>query len=270
MAGANFGPGVLGLAPQRNLLGLLQDVLFGSGSPLVASAQQQMERERIAKATEADLYRRTLSEGTPAAMRGMMAGMEAYPPMGDPVFGGFLGAGTIGKVGGVLKITSPSKALIGKIVDSNFTRGRVIGNQTAKVDDLIGGVRLSDPGEVARVKSLADKIASKDGYIERLIVDHENNVIEGQHRLEALIQLGVKDVPIVRIADTMHGFPENEVTNIISSAQPMRPESALQVAGNLADIISEGGSVYEYIPPAGYEAAWNAAINFLEKNGFLK
>jgi disulfide oxidoreductase YuzD len=48
--------------------------------------------------------------------------------------------------------------------------------------EVKGGVDLTQPEERARVDKLKEQILSDEGYVARVIVDADNNVVEGQHR----------------------------------------------------------------------------------------
>jgi len=139
-----------------------------------------------------------------------------------------------------LEIRPPSDN-IRTVRESNFTHSRLVGNQNVKIGDLSGGVRLSDPQEKKRVKDLADKISSPDGYISRIIVDQDNNVIEGQHRLEALRQLGVQDVPVYKIEDLEATMPVDKMKSAMSAVGPIHSDHVNQLVDNALEHISEGG-----------------------------
>ena len=139
-----------------------------------------------------------------------------------------------------LKVKPPSDN-VANVRNANFTHPRTIGNQTVNIKDLTGGVRMSDPKEVQRVKALADKIASPEGYISRIIVDHNNNVVEGQHRLEALRQLGVKDVPVYKIEDLAETMPVDQMKSAIKSVGNIHPDHVYQLTQRALEDISEGG-----------------------------
>lgn len=138
-----------------------------------------------------------------------------------------------------LSVKPPSDN-IANVIDANFYYPKKIGNQTVKIGDLSGGVRMNDPTEAKRVKDLAEKMSSPDGYISRIIVDHNNNVIEGQHRLEALRQLGMEDVPVYKIEDLSETMPVNEMESAVNSVGGIHPDNAYQLVRNALEHISEG------------------------------
>jgi len=111
-------------------------------------------------------------------------------------------------------------------------------------------------------------MSGPDGHISRLIVDTDGNVIEGQHRLEALRQLGVKNVPVHVIKDLASNVDTVGLENAIKSAQSMHGDQRHQIIQNLLEAVAEEGSARkvreDYEEPTGYTKAWNAALDFLE------
>jgi hypothetical protein len=162
----------------------------------------------------------------------------------------------------------PPKENLSTVTSSLSNNAKVIGDETVNIDSLQGGVG-QEVNDIKRVDDLAKKLSTKGSYIERLIVDDAGNVIEGQHRLDALRKLGVKEVPIVRIKDYMRDFP-NDVKDTIRSAQKMPSDQVNQLESMLAEIYAqENGNISEimkYDVPKGYEDAWSAAINVLKRN----
>ena len=139
-----------------------------------------------------------------------------------------------------LKIKPPSDNVV-TVRQSNFQYPKTIGNQTVSIDKISGGVRLSDPNEVKRVKALAKKIASPEGYISRIIVDHNNNVIEGQHRLEALRELGVKDVPVYKIEELADTMPVDKMEAAVQGVGAIHSDHVGQIVSHALEHISEEG-----------------------------
>lgn len=139
-----------------------------------------------------------------------------------------------------LKVRPPSDN-VANVRDANFQYPKTIGNQTLKIDEVSGGVRSTNPHERKRVKELADQMSSPDGYISRIIVDHNNNVIEGQHRLEALRQLGVEDVPVYKIEDLADTMPVSKMEEAMREAGGIHSDHVNQLMQHALDDISEGG-----------------------------
>jgi len=130
---------------------------------------------------------------------------------------------------------------------------------------LYGGIDDDDVNERKRVEVLKKKILSDDGYISRLIIDGDNNVIEGQHRFQALLELGFDYLPVVRLTG-IGDYIKNpiEIRSILEKNGVYISDHRNQIINNIAEIIlDEKGDVNklnEYIPPKGYENAWNKAI----------
>jgi len=163
-----------------------------------------------------------------------------------------------------LKIKPPSDNVL-NVRQSNFMHSRPVGNQTVKIDDLSGGVRMSDPTERQRVKELASKIASPDGYISRIIVDQDNNVIEGQHRLEALRQLGVQDVPVYKIEDLEATMPVDKMKSAMTGVGPIHSDHVNQLIDHALEHISEGGiDNARQMNYGKFQNHYNAALDAIE------
>jgi|GEM_PF-6828177 len=162
-----------------------------------------------------------------------------------------------------LKVKPPSDN-IATVTNSNFYYPKHIGNQTLKVNDVSGGVRMSDPHERKRVEALAQKMSGPSGYISRIIVDHNNNVIEGQHRLEALRHLGIEDVPVYKIEDLSDTMPVAKMEEALNAVGPIHPDHAGQLVSYALEGIAEHGLEKARTMDYGkyqkfYEAALDAA-----------
>ena len=133
---------------------------------------------------------------------------------------------------------------------------------------LHGGVNLNDVNERKRIDKLKDIILSPDGYISTIIIDGDNNVIEGQHRFQALIELKFDYAPVVRLKG-IDDYIKNriDIDNTLKENGVLKSDYRNQLITMIAKIISdENGDVKQlkdYTPPQGFETAWNAAINKL-------
>lgn len=160
----------------------------------------------------------------------------------------------------------PSPDDVYQVMDANTSSGKVTGNKMVPIAKLVGGVSNA-ADDKKRVDALVDAMKSPEGYIARLIVDHSGNVIEGQHRLEALRKLGVKEVPVTEYIDLEEAVPFYEMKDAAQKAQSIHPDHAYQIANRLAEIYAdENGNLSnlaDYIPPEGFENAWNAAVKTL-------
>lgn len=160
----------------------------------------------------------------------------------------------------------PSPDDVYQVMDANTSSGKVTGNKMVPIDKLVGGVSNA-ADDKKRVDALVDAMKSPEGYVARLIVDHAGNVIEGQHRLEALRKLGAKEVPVTEYIDLEEAVPFYEMKDAAQKAQSIHPDHAYQIANRLAEIYAdESGNLAnlaDYIPPEGFENAWNAAVKTL-------
>jgi len=153
--------------------------------------------------------------------------------------GAFKALGEILVGGAKVKVRPPSDN-VANVRDANFQYPRTIGNQNVSIGDLRGGVRF-DKQETQRVNQLAAKIASPEGYISRIIVDHNNNVIEGQHRLEALRKLGAKEVPVYKIEDLADTMPVAKMESAMQSVGAIHSDHVHQLMGHALEHIAEDG-----------------------------
>ncbi len=169
-----------------------------------------------------------------------------------------------------LPIRMPSED-VGATINAQYNFGRSVGPRVVPIESLNGGVALNDPVQAARVAALKTQMVGPNGYISRPIVDTEGNVIEGQHRLEALRQLGVKTVPVHVIQDLGANVNEAALQKAAKDAQPMmHGDQRTQLIGHVLGAVADEGSPSAvrdlYEPPNGYGPAWNAALDFLENS----
>lgn len=157
----------------------------------------------------------------------------------------------------------PSTDDVYAVMNANTTAGKVTGNKMLPIDKLSGGITAA-ADDARRVDQLVKEMSAPEGYVSRLIVDDAGNVIEGQHRLEALRRLGVPEVPVTQYVDLERAVPFLEMRDAAAS-QGVHPDQANQIAKNLAEIYAdEGGDmaeVLQYSAPKGFEKAWGAALN---------
>jgi hypothetical protein len=169
-----------------------------------------------------------------------------------------------------LKDVRPSTDDVFQVMDANTTAGKVTGDKMMPIDKLVGGVTEA-ADDARRVDQLVEQMSSPEGYVSRLIVDDAGNVIEGQHRLEALRRLGATKVPVTQYADLERAIPFADVRDA-AAAQGIHPDQANQIAKQLAEIYAdEGGNMAEimnYGAPKGFEAAWEAAIGAMPTKAF--
>ena len=144
-----------------------------------------------------------------------------------------------------------------EIGDATYSTPYVVERKVSSVpiSDLVGSAHTPE-----KVAPLAEAIRN-NRWIEPLVIDREGNVIEGQHRLRALQQLGFSKVPVHRIRELI---PHDAATRIEKAAQGagIHSQQARQIAKQVAEIIdAEGaGELRYYEPPRGFENAWRAAV----------
>jgi hypothetical protein len=146
------------------------------------------------------------------------------------------------------------------IIKSNFGAGKIIGNDMVPIEDLFGGASISDS---KKVLLLAKRISSNDGYFERIVIDQDNNVIEGQHRLDALRMLNINLVPVVRVK----GYADELAIamDAINKVGKIKSGHAFQIATHAIDLLNDEETVDEiydkYDIPQQYEKYFKAAFD---------
>lgn len=155
-----------------------------------------------------------------------------------------------------------------EVLESQFPHGRVVGNQMMPIDRLKGGVS-ADPAETKRVADLVAAMSGPEGYRRRLIVDSEGNVIEGQHRLEALRQLGEKNVPVHVIEDMTLGLDMDKL-NAAVAALGLPKQQARQLLQNSLESAREAGSGAKAFEtdqfPRGWEDKYSAVLRAIDSS----
>jgi hypothetical protein len=162
-------------------------------------------------------------------------------------------------LGGVLK-SVPAKESLRAVADANFNYGIPIGNKVMDISSL-KGIMSSSVDDQKKVNDLVAKIKSPDGFIERLIVDDAGNVLEGQHRLNALRKLGENQVPVSVIKNM-----DNAINDLTASG--IRAENARQIVQNAYEMKSEAGSIGKakkmFDIPSSYSSAYDIVFNYLK------
>jgi GNAT superfamily N-acetyltransferase len=145
---------------------------------------------------------------------------------------------------------------------------RFVGNKKISIDKLVGGVDLSQKSERARVDKLIEKITSDDGYIARIVVDQNGNVLEGQHRLEALREIGATDVPVSVVEVLSDVVSVADLEKAIDAVQSIGFYQKQDLIKNFLEILAdEKQDIQEvklYEEPSGYQKAWRAMIALYE------
>jgi hypothetical protein len=190
---------------------------------------------------------------------------------GDMVGAGINMMGVVPVVGDVaakgarsaLRVRPPSDNIT-NVRNANFQYPKTIGDETVNINSITGNLRV-DQQEQNRINRLADQISSPEGYISRIIVDQNNNVIEGQHRLEALRQLGAKEVPVYKIeelADTMPVRKMEEAINTVGNIHSDHVNQIMQYAlDNIAEEGVQGARNFDF---GNFQKYYDAALNAVE------
>jgi len=173
------------------------------------------------------------------------------------------------KGGGALPDTTlpirPARENLRTVVDSNTIGGRVSGDEMLPIDSLSGGPSLSARGQKA-VDDIVEQMSGPDGFIERLIVDQDNNVIEGAHRVEALRRLGIEQVPITRVVDPTANLDLPKMGEAINAVGPIHSDHVNQITAQVGDMLAEVGGdpakvLQEFDLPKGFERFFRAALD---------
>jgi hypothetical protein len=166
-----------------------------------------------------------------------------------------------------INIRKPSDN-INNVMSANFQYPKVIGNQIISINDVSGGVRLADPSERRRVANLAAKISDENGYISRIIVDQNNNVIEGQHRLEALREIGADNVPVYKIEELADTMPVLQMENAMNAVGMIHPDHVNQLMQHALDNIAEYGiDGARNLDFGRFQKYYDAALDVASKGG---
>ena len=159
----------------------------------------------------------------------------------------------------------PARENLRTVVDSNTVGGRVSGDEVVPIETLSGGPSVSARGQGA-VDNIVKQMQGPDGYIERLIVDQDGNVIEGAHRLQALRRLGVKEVPVTRIVDPTARLDTVAMGEAIRGVGKLPSDNVNQIISQVGEMLSEVGGdparvLREYEFPKGFERHFRAALD---------
>ena len=162
----------------------------------------------------------------------------------------------------------PPKENLQTVIGSNTIGGYVEGEETVPIDSLSGGISTSKRAQDT-VKDIAAQMSSPSGYIERLIVDQDGNVIEGAHRLEALRKIGVGEIPVTRIVDPTSSLDLVSMEKAIKGVGKIHPDHINQIMSQIGDMLRETGNnpnkvLTDYTFPKGYEKYFKAALTSLE------
>jgi len=139
-------------------------------------------------------------------------------------------------------------------------------NAVLPIDRMTGGAGISVTDE-RKVQELMRRMSSPEGYVERLIADDTGGVVEGQHRFDALRQLGARDVPVSRVIDLSRPYDSAAVEDVIRKAGIRHPDQVNQLAGRAFEAAHEYGSPLRALSetelPSPYQGAYAAALQYM-------
>lgn len=174
---------------------------------------------------------------------------------------------------GLLSDIRPARENIRTVIDANTIGGDVVGDEIVPIGLLSGGASSSARAQKA-IDDIADSMSGPEGYVERIIVDQDNNVIEGAHRLEALRKLGVDEVPVTRIVDPQASFTGKNLMGMraaIDDVGPVHSDNVNRIVSDIGDMLADPAvagdpkkvaKVFDF--PKGYEKHYQAALKSIE------
>lgn len=148
----------------------------------------------------------------------------------------------------------PAKENVYEVLDAQFNYGRILGDDIIDSDKLFGGI-VGTRNDKQRVRDLINNFTSQDGYFERLIVDTTGNIIEGQHRYEAALELGLDKIPVTIIEDLELKYPIKEA--IAYFEEIIRPEQIRSLVKEAIKALEDSGSVDKAIDEFEMSGIWN-------------
>ena len=156
----------------------------------------------------------------------------------------------------------PSPDDAGEVAEANFRMSRIEDPEDVPLQQITGQDLSRDPQERQRVQDLADQIRESRRF-DRVLVDDEGYVLEGQHRRAAAELLGMENVPIQRIRNLERNLPADEMIEAAQQAGGLRPEQARQLVGHIAEMVNDEGSLekaQEVLDPGENFDAYDAAF----------
>ena len=162
----------------------------------------------------------------------------------------------------------PSPDDIDEVGDANFNSW--VRGPDEQVDPrTLQGVEIENLYDPDSLGQLREQITANRRF-DRIIVDDQDNVLEGQHRLRAALELGLPSIPVARIIDLENQFP---IAAMSAAARPhvSHSDQASEVARQAAEHIQEGGNakaaLAELDPSDPFIEARRAAYAVAEEQG---
>ena len=163
----------------------------------------------------------------------------------------------------------PSTDDLYEVLSAQTNAGRAMPNTLIPIENMSGGVNLADPRQRARVDDLKAKMLGDDGHISRIIADHEGNVVEGQHRFEALRELGATHVPVEQFRDYGAMVDTPSYYDAIKNAQRIPSDNQNSIGAMALENYAEAGNLAAaremWEAPRGFEPAYWGAMEEIER-----
>jgi hypothetical protein len=167
------------------------------------------------------------------------------------------------------KIVPPTDNLH-DVAQSNFDYYELGGNKLVPISKLTGGVNLTHPDQRKRVDILKQKISDpENGYISRLVADDSGNIVEGQHRFDALRELGATHIPVSVIKDKAKNIDIKALKDAIRGNGGIISDHVNQLTGHIIDAAHESGSAdkarEDWAAPRGFEQRWHTGLDEIKR-----
>ena len=156
----------------------------------------------------------------------------------------------------------PSSDNVDEVARSNdLTINRKL--QNVPVSDISYTININDQ-QRKRIDDLKNQIET-NRYISRIIVDSSNTIVEGQHRFQAIKELGFDIIPVVKLFGIDDYIKDREGIDSLLSKEKIHSDHKHQLISMIAEIISdEKGNINElkeYEAPRGFEKVWDMVVN---------
>lgn len=167
-----------------------------------------------------------------------------------------------------LPVKPPSED-IHDVLASNYNYGKIVGKKTLPVNQIKGLIDTNDPNQKERIDTLIQQMLSPNGYISRIIVDNENHVVEGQHRLEAFKKLGFETIPVVVVKDLEKEYNIQEVFNKLKETTKLHKDQIRSLILEAINALEQSNNTDEAIKnfqmPNWIQPAFENTLKLLKK-----
>lgn len=168
----------------------------------------------------------------------------------------------------ILPIKTPSED-IHDVLASNYNYGKIVGNKTLPVNQIKTIINANDPNDKERIDNLVQQMSSPSGYISRIIVDNENNVIEGRHRLESFKKLGFETIPVVVVKDLEKEYNITEVFSKLKETTKLHKDQIrsliLEAINALEQSNNSEDAIQNFKMPSWIQPAFENTLRLLKK-----